>query len=166
MRILEPGTPIELDHFLKLCLEDKHPYYIRLSERRNVHNYLALIGKAVAHKTPAKSGGTVVAVGTSMRVVYPALDGISDATILYYPTAVPFDVEMLQDNCPTGKVLLVEPHYTALIEDVIDALGEKLKKLTVISVPRQFIHQYGSIDDLDSLVGLTTGNIRSKYLSP
>ena len=86
-----------------------------------------------------------------------------DVTILYYTTLQPFDRDTLRKNIHGDRIIVCEPYYSgALAWDVSETVVSQPVRIEHIGVPREFIHRYGTMDDIDQLLGLTEGGIRTK----
>jgi transketolase len=159
VEIIVPGTPAEFDILFKASYANGNPTYFRLSERSNSESHPVEFGKA--HIVKKGSKATVIAVGPMLEQVKEACKDF-DVTILYYTTLEPFDRETLSINVEGGKIIVCEPYYSgALALDISAATAGKKIELFHIGVPRKFIHHYGKTTDIDTLLKLTTGDIRT-----
>lgn len=162
MEIVVPGTPAEFDALFKASYNDGKPTYFRLSEKSNKESFPVKFGKAHVIRTGKKA--TIVVVGPMLDKVLEA-SKIFDVTILYYTTVTPFDRETLTANISGNDVIICEPYYSgALAFDVAEAikLSKKPANMHHIGVPREFIHKYGTVDDIDKHLGLTPADIQKK----
>jgi len=160
MEVILPGTAQEFDTLFKAAYADGKPTYFRISERENTESRAVVFGQAEVVKKGNQA--TVIAIGPSLKPVLEACEGL-DVTILYYTTVAPFDQQTLQENCSSGKIVLVEPNYVGtLAHEVTQSLaGEKIM-LGSIGVPREFLTNYGKAEDHDKTIGLTVENIRHR----
>ena len=160
MEIVVPGTPAEFDRLFRAAYADSHPTYFRLSESSNPQDCDVAFGRASLVKQGRLA--TVVAVGPMLRAASAAVQDL-DVTLLYYTTVTPFDGETLRQNCPSGKVALVEPFYSGtLARDIHTALGPRPVALEAIGVPRRFLTDYGQAAQHDEAIGLTPEGIRER----
>ena len=161
MNILTPGTSSETAWLLREAIETEAlPCYLRLSERINKRNYPVRIGNAVLVHHKFKQGKQVViAVGPALRSV---LDGVDhDATVIYLSSVRPLDREVLKAQIKDAShVLLVEPYYPLLANEIIGMLGGA--KFKAIGVPHEFA-EYGTRDELDEGFGLDAAGIRAAF---
>lgn len=162
VEIVVPGTASEFDRLFKASYADGKPTYFRLSEKSNKESVDVEFGKANVIKKGKKA--TVIAVGPMLDKVLEACKKL-DVTILYYTTLEPFDRETLADNLSQDKIIICEPYYSGAIAfDVNNAIEQTGKnfKITHIGVPREFIHKYGKVEDIDKYLKLTTEDIKEK----
>jgi transketolase len=104
----------------------------------------------------------VVAVGTGLAPVLAATQDL-DVTVLYYATVAPFDAETLRQNCPSKKVLLVEPYYEGvLIRDILNALAPAAVRLETLGVPHRFLTDYGHQEEHDEAIGFTPAGVKAR----
>ena len=161
MEIIIPGTAKEFDLLFRQSYANGNPTYYRLSEKENSQSFDVKFGKAQI----VKKGNiaTIIAVGPTLQTVMDACAGI-DVTILYYSTVIPFDAKILEENCPSEKVLLCEPYYQgALAYEILNSFGAgKSIKLDFVGVPHEFLTNYGKAEQQDEFIGLTSSNIKNK----
>jgi transketolase len=155
IQICIPGHPIELDIMLKEAVEDNEAYYIRLGEEKNRNpnrNY------DIFWKSDLKQcDHLIICVGNILnKACYPWSD------VLYINKLTPFDKNLFSGfSCPKNRIVIVEPYYPVLCNEVIKAIDHPVRILN-IGVPRQFIHQYGKISDIDQVTGLSVAGIRKQ----
>lgn len=160
MEIVVPGTPAEFDSLFRAAYADDHPTYFRLSERSSRESCDVEFGRALVVRRGSLA--TVIAVGPTLTSVLEAARTL-DVTVLYYTTVAPFDGETLRDNCPSGRIVVVEPLYEGtLAHDVVSAMNGERVGLLSIGVPRSFLTAYGRPADHDLACGLTTEQIKSR----
>jgi len=161
MEIVIPGTPAEFDRLFRGAYANSHPTYFRLSERNNQQSYDDVeFGRAAV--TRHGSLATVIAVGPTLTWVLEATQEL-DVTVLYYTTVVPFDGDTLRENCPSHKIVVVEPFYEGtLAHDVMSVMENRTIRLLSIGVPRQFLTNYGHAADHDLECRLTPEEIKAR----
>ncbi len=162
IEIVVPGTPSEFDRLFRASYADGKPTYFRLSEKSNIESYPVEFGKAYIIKKGKVA--TIIVVGPMLDKVLDACKNI-DVTILYYTTITPFDSETLAQNVTGSKIIICEPYYSgALTFDVTETLkkSKQTAEISHIGVPREFIHKYGSVDDIDKHLRLTEKDIKEK----
>jgi len=160
VRFIAPGTPAQFDSLFRETYAHPAPTYFRLSDWANNIQCETAFGRAEVLKTGSKA--TVIAVSTMLDAVLEAC-GEEDVTVLYYTTLEPFDRTTLAASCPSGKVLLCEPHYEGtLSHDVVEALKPNGVRISCVGVPREIIRKYGTKKEKDDFYGLTAENIYRK----
>ena len=160
IEIVVPGNPAEFDSLFKQSYADGRPTYFRLGEKSNSESCDVIFGKANVIRTGKHA--TVVAVGPILDKVKEACKNL-DVTILYYTTLQPFDHDILRKNIHGGKIIICEPYYSgALARDISEATVPQRTQITHIGMPHAFIHNYGTIEDIDMLLGLTAEGIKIK----
>lgn len=157
---IAPGSSREFDTLFRSTYENGNPTYFRLSDYVNTNVCDVEFGKATIIKQGTQA--TVVAISTMLDIVIEACKDM-DVTILYYTTLMPFDGRTLAENCPSGKILLCEPHYYgSLTQDIVDALHPNSIKIDYVGIPRVIIRNYGTKIEKDEHFGLTSENISRK----
>lgn len=160
MEIVLPGTTQEFDSLFRQTYNNNQPTYFRLSERSNSSSHSVKFG--VANVIKRGQSATVIAVGPTLNKILEATANL-DVTVLYYTTLSPFDGETLRENCLSDKVILCEPYYSgALAREINQALLPKPISLSFISVPYEFLTNYGTIEEQDEYLGLDAHGIRQK----
>lgn len=164
MEVVVPGSVQDFDLICRQTYANGKPKYFRLSEFAHQHDVKSLYPKAVVIKRGTR--GTILAIGPLLSMVMEATVDL-DVSILYYTTLAPFDHVTLAENCPNGRVLLVEPFYEGtLAYDVQQSLTYKSGyRVHAIGVPHQFLTNYGKAKEHDAFCGLTTEAIRTKAMN-
>ena len=158
MELIAPGTPREFASLFDMTWNDGKPTYYRLTDHCNREDIPVTFGKASVIQKGTKA--TVIAVGTMLDAVMEACRD-EDVTVLYYTTLLPFDYETLAENCPSGRILLCEPHYMgALAYEVYAALPNRSIMLQVLGMPREIYRKYGKKQDKDENLGLTAVSVK------
>jgi transketolase len=160
VEIFVPGTPAEFTHLFEQNYDNDRLSYFRLSEDSNEKSYLAQSGKASIVKLGEQ--GLVIAIGPALDWALAAVADL-DVTVLYLNSLRPFDEETLRSSNPKGPVIIVEPFYegtTAL--QVQRTLAGIPVALHSIGVPRAFIHNYGTREQLLTAMCLDAHTIRSR----
>jgi len=109
----------------------------------------------------------VMAVGPMLAATQEAVKDL-DVTLLYCTTVAPFDAETLRAVCqsPKGrgsKIVLVEPYYEGvLVADICAAMGSVPVSIESIGVPHKVLSRYGTPEQHDEALGLTTVGIRRR----
>jgi transketolase len=155
-----PGTAAEAEALVRATYRNGRPTYLRTAVRTNRDDHELAPGGL----TPIVRGRgpTIVAVGPMLDPTVAALDGL-DATILYATTVVPLDAATLAREAAGAEVLVVEPFYEGtLTAQVAAALAERPVRIGAVGVPRRVIDRYGTVDELDRVVGLDAAGIRER----
>jgi transketolase len=162
MEILVPGTSKELDILLQQTYKNNSPTYIRLSETENNESNIVNYGK-----------GNIIRIGELATVICfgPILQNVIDATkdlnvtVLYYTTVLPFDTALLS-NFYNKNIILCEPFYSGTTNYLItQTFKNKQYCLTNIGVSREFLYGYGTKQEQDAYLNLTSEDIRNKIIS-
>jgi transketolase len=160
VEIVVPGSASEFDSLFKQSYKNGHPTYFRLSNKNNAASQEVEFGKAHVIRNGKKA--TVIAVGPMLDRVQEACKDF-DVTILYYTTLQPFDHDTLRKNVHGGRIIVCEPYYSgALAADISEATAPQPIRIEHVGVPHEFIHRYGTMDDIDTFLGLNEGGIKAK----
>tara|TARA_B110000503_G_C6985200_1_gene344964 strand:- start:427 stop:738 length:312 start_codon:yes stop_codon:yes gene_type:complete len=71
------------------------------------------------------------------------------------------ELNRLIEACSPESVLVIEPFYEGTSAHLFD-LSKTAYKLTFLGVPRVFIHDYGTRDELDLVTGLDVVTIMKR----
>lgn len=160
MQITVPGTAGEFDRLFRQTYENGFPTYFRLSATNNPEEYPVNFGKLEVLRRG--NDVTVIAVGPALSYTLPAVADI-DATVLYCTTVAPFDAETLRAECQSKNIVLVEPYYAGVLTpDICAAMGRTPVAIEAIGVPREVLVHYGTPEQHDAALGLTTEGIRRR----
>ncbi len=156
-----PGTAKEFISLFNQSYRNGHPTFFRVSDHPNTEYDLDVeFGKA--NVIQKGSQATVIAVSVMLDEVMKVCKG-KDVTVLYYTTLEPFDHATLAENCPSGKILIVEPEYEgSLLYDVRKALPGKALKIENVAFPREIFRNYGTYQEKMDHYGLNESSIRDK----
>jgi transketolase len=157
--ILIPGTKEELITMLKNHLGNEKLTYYRLSENTNDQSFVLKPGKG--EKVQSGNLMTVVSIGPTLNAVKEACIDL-DVEVLYINSLVPFDTELISNNCKSNKILIVEPFYEYSSAPLFLQSLKRPILLDSVGVPRRFIHNYGNKSDIDNLIGMTSEKIKKK----
>lgn len=169
-QIFCPGSPLEFEILFEKAYRSPCINYFRLTE--NPHGVLfspeqIALGKAILVRKG--DGLTFVAIGPQLKTAMAAAEileerGVS-VEILYYPTLKPFDREALLNSVKkTGNVLVIEEisAHGGIYSLVLDAC-KSLEKVSYSSIAlHDFLHSYGTYEDLCKEAGLSVEGILSK----
>jgi deoxyxylulose-5-phosphate synthase len=84
--------------------------------------------------------------------------------LIYYTTIRPFDSNVFKKiKNKTKKIIIIEPFYEGSItSDIINSFGKKKLQIESISIPYNFITNYGSKKDHDERLGFNKKNFITK----
>ena len=156
---IAPGSAGEFLQLFNQAYRDGRPSFFRISDHPNQHYDLDVtLGKANVMQAGQKA--TVIAVSVMLDTVMEACQG-QDVTVLYYTTLEPFDQQTLAENCPSDKILVVEPEYQdSLLADIHHALPGRALHIEQIGLPREIFRNYGSYQEKMEHYGLTAEHVR------
>lgn len=151
---IAPGTSAEFLSLYNQVYRNGRPSFLRISDHPNVNYDLEVVyGKANVIKRGSKA--TVVAVSVMLDSVMQVCAD-KDVTVLYYTTLEPFDHAALAENCPNGKVLVVEPEFKgSLLYDIHEALPSRALRIEQVAFPREIFRNYGTYAEKMEYYGLT-----------
>ena len=159
--IIIPGTSDEFNSLFMSNSMNKKLSYFRLSEHENEVSYKVKFGKAKILKRGRKA--TIICVGPVLNLTLKATKHF-DVNLIYYTTVSPFDYETLRKIIKKReKLLIIEPFYQgSVLQEILKIKGNYFFKIDNISVPLNFIHNYGSKDEIDKSIGFNEENIKTK----
>lgn len=158
---IAPGTAKQFVQLFDQSYRDGHPTFFRVSDHPNTkYDVDVTFGKANVIQTGSRA--TVIAVSVMLDEVMKVCAG-KDVTVLYYTTLEPFDHETLAANCPSGKLLVVEPEYEGtLLYDIHKALPGRALRVEQVAFPREIFRNYGTYQEKMEYYGLTSKEISEK----
>lgn len=157
--IFIPGHNYEVDYLLNKVYNNNNPSYIRLSEESHDFELPIEYGKGNVIKEGKLA--TVICFGPMLKDVWNATKNL-DINLLYYSTILPFDELLLQKYFNTN-IIICEPFYEGSINYLINkALINKKYYITNIGIPRMFIHNYGSKNEISKNIKLDSINIEER----
>ncbi len=156
-----PGTAKQFIQLFNQSYRDGKPTFFRVSDHPNTeYDVDVSFGKANVIQTGNRA--TVIAVSVMLDEVMKVCRG-KDVTVLYYTTLEPFDAQTLAENCPTGKILVVEPEYEgSLLYDIHKALPGRPLRIEQVAFPREIFRNYGTYQEKMAYYGLTAEKIDEK----
>jgi len=150
MQILLPGTSKEFDLLIKETYNNGYPTYSRVNTTVHTQKIDVKFGKGNIIKKGNKA--TIICFGNILDEVIKATENI-DVTILYYSTVKPFDYEILLENFHKN-IIICEPFYSGSINYEITKHLDKEYKITNLGIPHQYIHHYGTKEEVDEYLKL------------
>lgn len=157
---IAPGTAAEFLSLYNQAYRNGRPSFFRISDHPNVnHDLEVAYGKANVLKRGSKA--TVIAVSVMLDAVMEACAD-EDVTVLYYTTLEPFDYAALAGNCPSGRILVVEPEFKgSLLYDIHEALPDRALRVKQVAFPREIFRNYGTYAEKMEYYGLTAEAVRA-----
>ena len=162
MEIVVAGNGDEFDKLFRQSYNNGNPTYYRLSDYSNNIGRSVEFGKAQVIRKGYDA--TIIVVGNMLDKVLDVCFG-KNVTILYYTTITPFDYEALKNNCPSDKILLCEPYYYGGLTTEIMSCLQKPIQIEYVGIPHKFITHYGTKEQNDVNLGITTEHIKYKLES-
>jgi len=161
MQIVVPGNAVEFNQLFNQSYKKKLPKYFRLSSEENKLNLNVKFGKANILNQGKKI--TVIAIGPVLNFIYEECIKMN-LNLIYYTTIRPFDSNVFKKiKNKTKKIIIIEPFYEGSItSDVINSLSKKKLQIESISIPYNFITNYGSKKDHDERLGFNKKNFIAK----
>jgi len=167
-QIISPAMPNEFIRLFHDTYQNSFLTYFRLPEVKHefpIPDENIELGKAI--KLRDGNDITIVAIGSQLKSVMQCEKGLKKIGInyelLYVHTIKPFDYQSISDSAQkTGKVVVIEEHamYGGASDEVMRAICN-LKNIssTFITIPNEFVHGYGKIEDHYKYLGFTAENV-------
>jgi transketolase len=168
--VFHPGSPVEMNALFKQCYSNGKINFFRLTEYPHgilFSSDLIEVGKGILIKSGRQV--TLATIGAQLKNAVEAGLLLSnrgiDAEIIYFPTIKPIDIELLRSSTSKTKRLLVVEEASAH-----DGFFNQALRAT-ISIPgicyghlaiEDFIHTYGTYEELCEHTGLTSQGIVKK----
>lgn len=167
--VVMPGSPLEFKKLFGDIYSNGMINYFRLPEMSHGVQFESSdleLGRGICIR--AGTDVTLAVIGPQLRNVITAADylageGIS-SEILYFPTIKPFDAQMLRASVEkTRRLVTVEElsaHdglYNLCLRAAVGVDGLAASQLAI----EDFVHGYGTYEELCNKVGLSAQNIRS-----
>jgi transketolase len=161
MQIVVPGNSTEFNQLFKQSYKKKLPKYFRLSSDENKLNVNVKFGRANILNQGKKI--TVIAIGPVLNFIYEECIKMN-LNLIYYTTIRPFDCDVLKKiKNKTEKIIIIEPFYEGSItNDVINFFSNKKIQIESISIPYNFLTNYGSKKEHDEKLGFNKKNFVTK----
>ncbi len=161
MQVLVPGHGREVDRLLRAVVTNGEPTYMRTSLATNDDPHDVAPGRLEVIRRG--DGPTVVAFGPMLTRALEATAHL-DATVVYATSLEPFDGATLRELAgDAADVVVIEPWYEGSAAPVIaPVFADLAARVRYVGVPRQFIHRYGTWQELDAALGMDASGIRSR----
>jgi transketolase len=160
MQIIIPGNSAEFHQLFIQSYRAKLPKYYRLSAEENSMTSNIVFGKANILNQGDKI--TIIAIGPVLNFIFDECIKLN-LNLVYYTTIRPFDYKILNKiKNKTKKIIIVEPFYAgSIINEVINHYKDKALQIESISVPFDFLTNYGSKTEHDNHIGFTNENFKN-----
>ena len=161
-QICLPGHPLELESQLRRYYSNSLPTYYRISESSNEISHDTCDGTVQRIKEGERA--SIITVGPYLQRV---LDGMTelDFEIIYLNEISESTSLELSRLISNKRIFVVEPFYEGTLNRVVThALPNEFISVTSIGFPREFIHTYGTLSQLEDSLGLTSPKLRSRIL--
>ena len=152
-----PGTTEELTQAIESSYANTLPTYYRISEVSNSKDFSNLENKGTLVKKGSKC--SVIVFGPMLDKTLDALTDL-DVEILYFYKLNPIDEDLVRRSCKSGKILLIEPFYSGTMTYIISSLIPKRSKVVSIGYPKEFLRNYGTLQEHLDFIGFTEEKIR------
>ena len=156
-----PGSAKQFMQLFDQSYRNGHPTFFRVSDHPNVQ-YDPDVEFGKANIIQKGKLATVIVVSVMLDKVMEICKD-KDVTVLYYTTLEPFDYETLRENCPSRKILVIEPEYEgSLLYDIRKAMESQELAIEHVAFPREIFRNYGTYDDKMEYYGLNQTSINDK----
>ena len=152
-----PGTAEELTQAIQSSYANTLPTYYRISEVSNSKDFSNLDNKGTLVKKGSKC--SVIVFGPMLDKTLDALTDL-DVEILYFYKLNPIDEDLVRRCCKSGKILLIEPFYSGTMTYIISSLIPKQSQVVSIGYPKEFLRNYGTLQEHLNFIGFTEEKIR------
>jgi transketolase len=161
MQIVVPGNSFEFKQLFNQSYKKKLPKYFRLGSEENKLNLNVKFGKANILNQGKKV--TVIAIGPVLNFIYEECIKMK-LNLIYYTTIRPFDCNVLKRiKNKTEKIIIIEPFYEGSItNNVINFFKKKKLQIESISIPYNFLNNYGTKKEHDDKLGFNKKNFITK----
>ena len=170
--VVMPGSPIEFNKIFKQIYKNNSINYFKLPDKPHNIEFKPqdiIFGKSI--KVKEGKDVTISVVGSQLTNAIIAADKLKkfniSAEILYFHTIKPFDNEALRQSLKKTKRLVTVEELSAhdglfnlCLKSLIGIDGIKFEQLAI----KDFLHDYGSYEDLCKKAGLTYENIEKAAL--
>lgn len=159
-----PGTAKQFLKLYNQSYRNGRPTFFRISDHPcKKYDIDVEFGKANVVQKGEKA--TVIAVSVMLDMVMEVCKN-KDVTVLYYTTLEPFDYTALACNCPSGKILVVEPEYEgSLLYDIYKSMSGRTLQIAHIAFPKEIFRNYGTYEEKMDYYGLTMEKIEERIQS-
>jgi len=173
-QIFYPSTPVEFDALFKQNYKNGRVNLFRIPQEQHSISFdekEIITGRGI--KVAEGTDATVIVTGPQLNKAIQARnellkEGI-ELEILYMHTIIPLDTELVKDSsAKTRRVLVIEEHMErgGLGDEVLRTIRcLKNVNFSSLSIPNQFVTEYGGYDILCESVGFTVDNIRERVRS-
>ena len=163
MQIVVPGNSNEFHQLFNQSYKKKLPKYFRLSSEENKINLNVKFGKANILNQGKKI--TVIAIGPVLNFIYDECINMN-LNLIYYTTIRPFDCNILNKiKNKTKKIIVIEPFYQgSIMDNIINFFNNQELQIETISIPYNFLTNYGLKKQHDEKLGFNKKNFIRKVI--
>ena len=157
-----PGNSDELEHQLRTHLQTQSLSYFRLSQVEYVDERVNPREEGPQILRTGKNG-TLVAYGTSLKTCQNPAEDL-DLTLIYLNNVTPSSARKLSEivaSANSENLILVQPFYEGTVLPTLN-LQHKPVRILDIGVPRKFIHEYGTLSEIENHLDLDADSVRSR----
>lgn len=181
MTVLAPCDPLEMEKATMWCAKkNKGPVYMRLGKRGEPNltekaKDKFTIGKLRYLRKFKEKKIVIITYGTIMNLVIKIADRLKkynlNASVISCHTIKPLDSNGIKKMLKTYKnIVIVEEHVpigglSSRIIKINQELGKKISNIISITCKDEFIHSYGTYENLLSKHGISENKIIKKILS-
>ena len=156
--IFIPGHQNEFRYSFKRNWRNGDLNYYRLSEKENSECFEMDLGDFL--KVEDGENAALIVVGPLLDQVRTAIEGLG--VKLFYTNSISATSRFTSD-IPNGKLIIVEPYYSgALYQQIHQGFEESQLQVLQIGVPKTFVRNYGTHDDLIRSLSLDSESLRLK----
>jgi transketolase len=160
--IFLPGNSEELEHQLRANLQSQTLAYFRLSQAEYTDDR---VDPKEERPQILRQGtrGTLVSFGTSLSSSHRSADDF-DLTLVYLNSITPTAIQKLNEIIASDiseNLILSQPFYEGTVLPIL-SLQQKPVRILDIGVPRKFIHQYGSVSEIEAHLNLDSVSVGSR----
>lgn len=162
--IFLPGNSAELEYMLKRNINTKTLSYFRLSEGTFEDSRIRPSSPSPQYVS-GESRTALIAFGPSMKEGLEVADQLG-LSLIYVNELTTSCIERLADLLVASDfktVVLLQPFYQGTVSHLIQR-GLGGRRVIDIGVPREFIHEYGTLESLKRVLGLDTASVIARIL--
>jgi transketolase len=169
-QVFFPGSSLEFNTLFKKVYANGKINYFRLTEYPHGIEFTTNdieVGRAIRVRTGDRL--TIAVIGSMLKTALQAADALNEQNcsvdVLYFPTIKPFDIQAIQESVrKTKKALVIEEAsaHDGVFNQVLRATREISGVAYAQMAINDFIHGYGSYEDLCNQLGFTVKGILKK----
>jgi len=170
--VYHPSSPSEFDALVKKTYKNRKLKYFKIPKNSHEVNFKfkdIIPGKSI--KINSGNNLTILCVGTQLRNAIKLREKLVKKKIysdlLYFHTLKPLDTKsILRSIKKTKKFITIEEHSKigSFGDDVRRIVKKNYNENLSFNLPDNFIHHYGSYDDICEKIGLNINNFYKKTI--